>query len=146
MRKSYTGIDLSAVLRATAALGKSRFFGQLSPERRSALAMKLSPRQAKAGETVVRKGDRGDLFYLVGAGQLEVLGDGDARVTLLGPGDHFGEIALLSDVPRTATVRAVGDATLLTLPKEAFIEGIAHDLRLSSGIEELAAERAEGRP
>ncbi|MHB8876329.1 MAG: cyclic nucleotide-binding domain-containing protein [Myxococcaceae bacterium] len=145
VRKSFTGIDLSAVLRATSALGKSRYFAQLTPERRGALGMKLKPREAKAGETLVKKGERGDLFYLVGAGQVEVLDDAGAQVGVLGPGDHFGEVALLTDGPRTATVRALTDATLLTLPKDAFVEGIAADLRLSEGIERLAAERSEAR-
>jgi len=145
LRANFAGLDLSSMLRATSALGKSRFFGQLSPERRSALAMKLSLCEVKAGQTVVRKGERGDLFYLVGAGELEVLDDRGDRVGSLGPGDHFGEVALLTDVPRTATVRAVSDATLLTLPKESFVEGIAADLRLSERIEQLAAERSEAR-
>jgi CRP-like cAMP-binding protein len=57
------------------------------------------------------------------AGEAEVLGDG-APVRLLRPGDSFGEIALLHDVPRTATVRAVGPLHVLEVERHAFLDAI----------------------
>ncbi len=143
VRAQLADVDLTRLLRAAAALHRSRFFAKLPAERLSSLALKLQPREVTAGATVVRAGDAGSEFYLVGSGKLEVLDPQGQRVGELGPGDHFGEIALLRDVPRTATVRATADALLMALPKESFIRALASDLTLSARLEELAAERAE---
>jgi CRP-like cAMP-binding protein len=72
-----------------------------------------------AHQVVVRQGDVGDRFYVVGAGQLEVL-DGGERRSVLRAGDHFGEVALLHAVPRTATVRSTTPARLFSLDAEGF--------------------------
>ena len=73
-----------------------------------------------AGETVFRQGDPGDRFYVVVAGTAQVVGDGHP-ITDLGPGDSFGEIALLRRVPRTATVRAVDELRLESLRGDRFL-------------------------
>jgi CRP-like cAMP-binding protein len=65
-------------------------------------------------------GDAGDGFYVVVAGTAEVVGDG-RPVTCLGPGDSFGEIALLRRVPRTATVRAIDELRLESLRADRFL-------------------------
>ncbi|MFL5318613.1 MAG: cyclic nucleotide-binding domain-containing protein, partial [Myxococcaceae bacterium] len=137
--------QISAVLRAAAALKRSTFFGSIPTERLSALALKLQPRRVQRGDVVIQLGDRGDDFFLVSEGSLEVLDPEGQTVATLGPGDHFGEVALLRDVPRTATVRAMAGSLILALNKQAFLSAIASDLALSSRIEAFAAERAEGR-
>jgi CRP-like cAMP-binding protein len=71
------------------------------------------------GETIVEQGDVGDAFYALSAGQVEVLEDG-TKVRTMGAGSHFGEIALLLDVPRTATVRAMTPARAFRLDREGF--------------------------
>jgi CRP-like cAMP-binding protein len=77
-----------------------------------------------AGDPLVEQGDRGRRFYIVCRGRVEVsrVGPDGARETLreLGPGDYFGEIALLQGVPRTATVRAVTDVEMLSIAQEDF--------------------------
>lgn len=77
-----------------------------------------------AGTAVFEQGDQGGAFYVIVDGMAEVIGDG-ARLTTIGPGDSFGEIALLHDVPRTTTVRAHGDLTLFEIGREAFLEAVS---------------------
>ena len=74
----------------------------------------------EAGTEVVRQGDRGDRFYVVEAGTAEVLINGFV-VGVVGPGDSFGERALLRDAPRAATVRSTGPLQLLVLSQEDFL-------------------------
>ena len=77
----------------------------------------------QAGEAIVREGEEGHKFYIIVRGKFDVLKqteNGEKRVAVLQDGDHFGEIALLRDIPRTATVRAVGPSVLLSVRREAF--------------------------
>lgn len=78
------------------------------------------------GSTIVREGDRGDRFYVVFSGQVLVT-RGQREVRRLGPGDSFGEIALLRDVPRTATVRTLEDTTLVTVARSDFLRAVGGD-------------------
>jgi MFS family permease len=78
----------------------------------------------EAGDDVVREGEPGDLFYVVGAGSLQVSVRGDVRPAALGPGDSFGEIALLRAVPRTATVTALAPSRLLALGAADFLAAV----------------------
>jgi CRP-like cAMP-binding protein len=78
----------------------------------------------RVGEEVVRLGEPGDRFYVIDSGSVDVYVDG--RVTTrLGPGEYFGEIALLRDTPRTATVHAREDGVLLTLSRDSFVPAVA---------------------
>jgi MFS family permease len=87
------------------------------------LAEALEAVRVGAGEEVVRQGEPGDRFYLVEDGTLDVAIDG-RPAQQLGPGDSFGEIALLRNVPRTASVRASTDATLYALERGEFISAV----------------------
>jgi MFS family permease len=84
----------------------------------SATALRLA-----AGETVFAQGEHGDRFYVIESGRAEVVVDGEEPKTL-GPGDFFGEIALLRDVPRTATVRAVDELRLQAIERDDFIAAV----------------------
>jgi MFS family permease len=88
------------------------------------LGRAVSEEQMKAGDEIVRQGEPGDRFYVIDSGSAEVLVDGRSTA-FLGPGDYFGEIALLRDVPRTATVRAREDGLLLTLTRDAFVPAVS---------------------
>ena len=84
------------------------------------IARQLDHVVVPAGEAVFHQGDPGDRFYVVVEGTATVEGDGSA-ITTLGPGDSFGEIALLRRVPRTATVRADEDLRLESLRGDRFV-------------------------
>jgi MFS family permease len=86
------------------------------------VAGRLLPVVVPGGETVIHAGDVGDRFYIVGDGELEI-DAGDLSVTVR-RGDYFGEIALLRDVPRTATVRATVDSLLLCLGRDDFLAAV----------------------
>jgi CRP-like cAMP-binding protein len=87
------------------------------------LARDLEPVSIAAGEVVVRAGETGERFYLVAEGELEVKVAG-RPTTALGAGDYFGEIALLRDVPRTATVQATADTRLYALGRDEFVTAV----------------------
>jgi MFS family permease len=87
------------------------------------LARKLIRVEAAGGEIVIRQGDAGDRFYVIESGELEVSKDG-RFVATLGPGDFAGEIALLRDVPRTATVKATCPTVLQALERTVFIPAV----------------------
>jgi MFS family permease len=84
------------------------------------LALALTTDTIAAGATVFHEGERGDHFYVVVDGEAAVE-IGDRRVQVLGEGDVFGEIALLRDVPRTATVRAVTALRVAMLERDVFV-------------------------
>jgi|SRR5579871_4801039 len=87
------------------------------------LARALVRVEAAAGDVIIREGDDGDLFYVVESGSVEVTKEGRHVVTL-GPGEYVGEIALLRDVPRTATVTATEPTVLQALDREHFIPAV----------------------
>jgi MFS family permease len=103
------------------------------------LATTLIPVSVAAGEVVLREGDVGDRFYIVAEGEFEVVAE-DLRVTAH-PGDHFGEIALLRDVPRTATVRAVVASKLYALERPDFLAAVTGHSDVRAVGETIAAER-----
>jgi cyclic nucleotide-binding protein len=98
-----------------------------------------------AGQVVIREGDIGDRFVLIAAGEAEVTRDG-THVTNLNAGDHVGEIALLRDVPRTATVTAKTSLELLTLDRATFLEAVTGYPRSRERAEAIAEARLPSEP
>jgi len=104
-------------------LRRNPLFEPLPPPAVEHLASKLIPRHVEAGATVFRQGDSGDLFYIVESGRCEISIDG-VKVSEAGPGEGFGEIALLHEVPRTATVVAAEETKLFSLDGDEFIASV----------------------
>jgi CRP-like cAMP-binding protein len=89
---------------------------------------------------VIREGDSGDLFYAVLEGNAEVSQAGRS-VRTQGPGEYFGEIALLRDVPRTATVTARSGLVLLSLDRDVFLTAVTGHPRSHRAAHATAEER-----
>jgi CRP-like cAMP-binding protein len=88
------------------------------------LAGRLVHVPVAAGAEITRQGDVGDRFYIVDEGEVDVAIDGRPAARL-GPGDCFGEIALLRDVPRTATVTARAGTSVLALDRDEFVSAVS---------------------
>jgi MFS family permease len=98
-------------------------FAPLPPSTLEQLADRMTEVRASAGEEIVRQGEPGDLFYVIEDGTVEVAVDGRPAHEL-GRGESFGEIALLRNVPRTATVTARNDVVLYALDRGTFIPAV----------------------
>ncbi len=103
------------------------------------LARSLGREQAGAGQVVVREGAPGEHFYLVRSGRLAVTvrGIDPARLSI---GDGFGEVALLRDGLRTATVRALEPVMLYALEREAFLAAVTGSTDARRAAEHVVAE------
>lgn len=97
-------------------------FAPLSIAAKERVAARLVRVSVPAGDVVIRTGDAGDRFYIVGNGALEIAGGGPNANAY--EGDYFGEIALLREVPRTATVTATADSDLYALERDDFLAAV----------------------
>jgi len=91
--------------------------------------------EVRAGIPIVREGEPGDRFYVVRSGSVSILG------RAFGPGDAFGEIALLRDVPRTATAIAVTDVELVALEREPFVAAVTGHAPSAAAADTVIAAR-----
>jgi MFS family permease len=115
-------------------------FAPLPAPTLESLARALIPVRLKAGEELFRQGDIGDRYYIVADGAVEIIVDGQI-VRETGPGGYFGEIALLRDIPRTATVRAKGDVELLALDRDDFIAAVTGHAASAEAADSVIAAR-----
>ena len=107
----------------TDLLRRIPIFAALPPASLEALARGLTRRTAPAGTPILVEGEDSDRFYVIESGRVEVTQNGSV-LRHEGPGEFFGEIGLLRDVPRTATVTATEDTELLTLVREDFLDAV----------------------
>src|SRR5829696_1762100 len=125
-----------------ALLRSLRIFHALPAPALEGLARSLEPVQLAAGEVLIREGERGDRFYAVADGRLQVTIDG-ALVATNRRGDGIGEIALLYGVPRTATVTATSPATVLALSREDFLNAVTGHTPTARAAAVVADERLD---
>jgi CRP-like cAMP-binding protein len=121
-------------------LRRVRLFDGLRAPQLERLARRVEPLHAIRGTAIVRQGEPGDRFYVVASGEVEVTMNGTAVATL-GPGDYFGEIALLHDVPRTATVTAETDVELFALDRSDLVETVTGNVRSAETASRLIQAR-----
>jgi ATP-binding cassette subfamily B protein len=117
------------------------------PDSLTTLADIFITERCPAGRDVFREGDPGDKFYIVARGTLTVWintpGGGQKQIRTMDDGDHFGEIALMEDTPRTATVRTSTDCIFLTLARDQFLKLLQREPKLRASFQKVVTERLE---
>jgi CRP-like cAMP-binding protein len=119
-------------------------FDQLDSQELGLVAGRLQSEAYKAGEVLFHEGDPGDKFYIVESGQLVVTRSVNGQTIELsqrGPGDYFGEIALLQNRPRTATISCMEETAVLSLEAEYFHEMVSKNMQLSQVVSRTVTRR-----
>jgi MFS family permease len=114
-------------------------FAPLSIAAKERLAANLVPLTVEADQLVIRAGEVGDRFYIVRDGELDISAAGTHKTAH--QADYFGEIALLHDVPRTATVKAVAETKLYALQREDFLAAVTGHRMAHAAAHAVAEER-----
>jgi predicted acylesterase/phospholipase RssA len=135
---------MSAVGVSTSTLAGVPLLAGADPDALDALAGDARPFRALAGDWVIREGDAADDLFVVLRGRLRVVArsdEGERTLRILGPGAAIGELALLTGAPRSASVQAVRDTTLLQLRRDRFVELMERDGRFAAAVaRELASQ------
>ncbi len=143
-RAKARALDLPAAIQYPEQFLPAAFFSELPPELFPAAIRTMRLLRAGAGQVVVREGDPGAAFYFVATGEVRVVTGGGAQAverTRLLEGALFGEMALLTEQARTASVQAVDEAELLEISRAAVGELIAAVPALAARLERFARER-----
>ena len=133
-------LSLDLGLDAKALVAKMNFFENLDQRAQQDIAKLLKPRLALPGETIFEKGGPPDAMYFISSGAIRVLLD--KHTIIIGSGDCFGEMALLQQQPRIASVISDGFSELLVLHTKDFNQMLNKDPELRQQIEEIAEQRA----
>jgi putative ABC transport system ATP-binding protein len=140
-------ILVDETVRVCVFLQQVSLFAGLTPGRLVEVAEKLRKETYPAGAAVVRRGEVGDKFYLIREGKVDVLAEDDATVVAtLGPGQFFGEVALLEDKPRNATVVAREPVEVYALAKDAFLAARAAFEGMRDELMKVFAQRFRPTP
>jgi MFS family permease len=139
---SLTAIDhrVSAPAPGLALLRQVSFFRPLPFAIVEHLASQLQPAAYEPGDVIIQEGQPGEHFYMIADGRAVACKDGK-ELRQMGPGESFGEIALLRDVPRTATIIAMNQLQARTLGREEFLAAVTGN----AASEERAREVVSGR-
>jgi len=122
------------------ALARCPFFEGLSRGELLELAKVTEDMEVEAGKVLTREGQSGSEFFVIVDGEVSVTKDGQ-EIRTLGPGDFFGEIALLEDTPRTATVVAKTPLRFFVLTRQSFRSMLAHQPELERKVLAALEER-----
>jgi CRP-like cAMP-binding protein/ABC-type iron transport system FetAB ATPase subunit len=127
-------------------LARIPLFASLSRARLKLLSFASERFTYAPGEDVIHQGDVGDKAYVIVDGEADVIihtADGPRRIVGMKRGDLFGELALLCEAPRSATIRAAGELTVMTISKDVFLKMVAEDVEMSARVTKAIAERLE---
>jgi MFS family permease len=130
--------EIAAPTAELALVGGVSMFAPLSVAAKEHVAARLTKVAVAPGEVVVRAGDAGDRFYVVADGELEITNGVRGKAAA---GDFFGEIALLKDVPRTATVKATAPSHLYALERDDFLAAVTGHSAVHAAGEAVVEER-----
>ena len=122
------------------ALARCPFFEGLSRGELLELAKVTEDMEVEEGKVLTREGQSGSEFFVIIDGEVSVTKDGQ-QIRTLGPGDFFGEIALLEDTPRTATVVAKTPLRFFVLTRQSFRSMLAHQPELERKVLAALEER-----
>ena len=125
------------------ALGRTTLFSGLSRRDLAALAKVTEDLDVGVGKALTREGETGREFFVIVEGEAEVTKDGEGIGTL-GPGDFFGEIALIEHVPRTATVTATSPLRFFVLTSQAFWSLLEREPEVQREVLKALARRVAG--
>lgn len=135
----------SDILSDGSILLKIDFFKPMNPEEMKALTSRLRHEIYPRGDILFNQGDKGDRFYVVKSGEVEINVAGDSGeilfTTVLGPGEFFGELSLLTGAPRSAAARFRNDTELLSLGKNDLRDLISNHPNLDEMICDALTER-----
>ncbi|MEN1681870.1 MAG: ATP-binding cassette domain-containing protein [Planctomycetota bacterium] len=132
------------ILKAAQELSGKKLFKDLTPITLLHITQSMGIEKAKAGDMIIRQGDEGDLFYLIDAGEVDIVVEtkGQKRtVAHLGPGDYFGEVALIEQEPRNASVIATTPCRFFTIGKEVFERVLEASPSLDEELRQAMANR-----
>jgi CRP/FNR family cyclic AMP-dependent transcriptional regulator len=130
---------------STTVLKSVPMFASFTPEELRALATMVMRRSVPRGSAVMHEGDPVDSLYIVISGRLKVMmGEADGKETILsilGPGEFFGEMGLIDDNPRSASVRAIEPCELLAVSKGAFRKCLVENSALAMAVMRVLVRR-----
>lgn len=121
-------------------------FNSLPTQRADSIAASLQSIDVPAGETIVRQGGPADKFFIVVEGQVEVVRDEDGQerpIASLGRGHFFGEVSIMRDLPRAATVRATEDTRLLAMERDTFRDIVAQSMETTTDFDQVIRSRLD---
>jgi len=135
--------QLETAMQYRAEIAALPLFHELSPSELDLVLTKLQPQSVDAGAVIMQQGEAGDRFYIIRQGRIEISKDGQ-RIATRGAGEAIGEIALLRNIPRTATARALEPTELLTLTANDFLDLLVRYLGRAEALQNLSAQRLRG--
>jgi CRP-like cAMP-binding protein len=138
---------LNSAERMLKSLSEVSFLQALPPEEIASLIPRIQPRHFEANETIFQQGDEGLELYFIVKGSVEITRHyemAEINIATMGTGDTFGEMALISDQPRTATVKTLAPTEVFSLGKADFVDLLKRSATMQEASKKIVIERLQG--